>query len=187
MRIGGTKTMNPDWLLKYFDQISEAPNAIPHLRRFILDLAVRGKLVEQNPEDEPITALFEKIDRERTLTAKKDRRAEADLQEPLADQLCWEVPPTWRWRALADFVLFIDYRGKTPSKVNSGIRLIKAKNVRWGFIDLQPEEFVTESTYGVWMTRGLPHEGVLRSKIGILRPKNSECRFTTAERCPRRR
>ena len=45
--------MNPDWLLKHFDQISEAPDAVPRLRRFILDLAVRGKLVEQNPEDEP--------------------------------------------------------------------------------------------------------------------------------------
>jgi restriction endonuclease S subunit len=35
--------MNPDRLLQYFDQISEAPDAIPRLRRFVLDLAVRGK------------------------------------------------------------------------------------------------------------------------------------------------
>jgi hypothetical protein len=40
-------------LLALFDPISEAPDAIPRLRRFIPDLAVRGKLVEQNPEDEP--------------------------------------------------------------------------------------------------------------------------------------
>ncbi len=44
------RPMNPDWLLKHFDQISEAPDAVPRLRRFILDLAVRGKLVEQDPK-----------------------------------------------------------------------------------------------------------------------------------------
>jgi len=40
-------------LLEHFDRIAEAPDAVPRLRRFILDLAVRGKLVEQNPKDEP--------------------------------------------------------------------------------------------------------------------------------------
>ncbi len=45
-------------VLQYFDQISEAPDAIPRLRRFILDLAVRGKLVEQDPNDEPAAELL---------------------------------------------------------------------------------------------------------------------------------
>ena len=44
--------MNPTQLLQHFGRISEAPDAILHLRRFILDLAVRGKLVEQDPNDE---------------------------------------------------------------------------------------------------------------------------------------
>src|SRR4030067_2052326 len=52
------KAMNPDWLLKHFDQISEAPDAVPRLRRFILDLAVRGKLVEQDREDEQTKILL---------------------------------------------------------------------------------------------------------------------------------
>jgi type I restriction enzyme, S subunit len=37
--------MNPAQLLQHFDRISDAPDAIPRLRRFILDLAVQGKLV----------------------------------------------------------------------------------------------------------------------------------------------
>ena len=45
--------MNPECLLQHFDRISEAPDAIPRLRNFILDLAVRGKLVLQDPTDEP--------------------------------------------------------------------------------------------------------------------------------------
>ena len=49
--------MNASQLLKHFDRISEAPDAIPRLRSFILDLAVRGKLVDQNPNDEPAPEL----------------------------------------------------------------------------------------------------------------------------------
>ena len=44
--------MNAELLLAHFDRISDAPDAVPRLRRFLLDLAVRGKLVEQNPRDE---------------------------------------------------------------------------------------------------------------------------------------
>jgi type I restriction enzyme S subunit len=51
--------MNAPILLKHFDLISKAPDAIPRLRRFILDLAVRGKLVEQDPNDEPASELLE--------------------------------------------------------------------------------------------------------------------------------
>ena len=45
--------MNAEHLLAHFDRIADAPDAIPRLRRFILDLAVRGKLVPQDPNDEP--------------------------------------------------------------------------------------------------------------------------------------
>ena len=51
--------MNAEQLLQHFERISEAPDAIPRLRRFILDLAVRGKLVEQDPEDEPAELLLQ--------------------------------------------------------------------------------------------------------------------------------
>jgi type I restriction enzyme S subunit len=50
--------MNAERLLAQFERISEAPDAITRLRRSILDLAVRGKLVEQDPEDEPAEELL---------------------------------------------------------------------------------------------------------------------------------
>jgi len=53
--------MNAERLLQHFDRISEAPDAIPRLRRFILDLAVRGKLVEQDPSDEPAEELLKLV------------------------------------------------------------------------------------------------------------------------------
>jgi type I restriction enzyme S subunit len=52
----------------------------------------------------------------------------------------------------------IDYRGKTPRKVSSGIPLITAKIVKHGRIE-PPEEFVDEREYAAWMRRGIPVVG----------------------------
>ncbi len=62
--------MNPDGLLKHFDEISEAPDAVPRLRRFILDLAVRGKLVPQDQNDEPASALLKRTELEKAQLVK---------------------------------------------------------------------------------------------------------------------
>ena len=45
--------MNADRLLPLYDRVAETRDAVPRLRRFVLDLAVRGKLVAQDPADEP--------------------------------------------------------------------------------------------------------------------------------------
>ena len=54
--------MNADRLLAHYERIADAPDAVPRLRRFVLDLAVRGKLVEQDPNDEPAAELLKRID-----------------------------------------------------------------------------------------------------------------------------
>jgi type I restriction enzyme M protein len=74
-------------------------------------------------------------------------------------QIRLSLRPDWRSMPLGEICEFIDYRGKTPEKSRSGIPLITAKNVRWGFISKEPEEFVTEQTYEKWMTRGFPKRG----------------------------
>ena len=53
--------MNAKRLFAHYHQFADTPNAIFRLRRFVLDLAVRGKLVEQNPNDEPASALLQRI------------------------------------------------------------------------------------------------------------------------------
>jgi hypothetical protein len=57
----GTRPMNADLLLKHYERIADAPDTIAHLRRFILDLAVRGKLVPQDVTDEPASELLKRI------------------------------------------------------------------------------------------------------------------------------
>jgi type I restriction enzyme S subunit len=65
----------------------------------------------------------------------------------------------WSDHALGDLCRFIDYRGKTPRKTENGLRLITAKNVRMGFLNRYPEEFVSPDSYDAWMTRGIPQRG----------------------------
>lgn len=62
----------------------------------------------------------------------------------------------WREYLLEDVIeKFIDYRGKTPDKKDSGIPLVTAKIVKAGKI-LPPNEFIAPEDYDSWMTRGLP-------------------------------
>lgn len=51
---------------------------------------------------------------------------------------------------------FIDYRGQSPPKSEAGIPLLTAKNVKKGYLSISPEEYLLESEYENWMTRGYP-------------------------------
>jgi type I restriction enzyme S subunit len=67
--------------------------------------------------------------------------------------------PSWTAVPLAQHVKFVVYRGKTPPKREQGVRLITAKNVKMGFVQRSPEEYVDPAAYDDWMTRGLPRHG----------------------------
>lgn len=64
--------------------------------------------------------------------------------------------PSSTKKSIALLTDYIDYRGKTPKKTEYGIPLITAKNVRKGYVDEEPREFISEDLYDDWMTRGLP-------------------------------
>ena len=50
----------------------------------------------------------------------------------------------------------IDYRGKPPPKAESGVPLITAKNVRFGWLDMTADEYIEADAYDSWMTKGIP-------------------------------
>jgi type I restriction enzyme S subunit len=55
---------------------------------------------------------------------------------------------------------FVDYRGKTPEKGESGVPLVTARNIKYGHIDFSlSQEFIPEDDYDEWMVRGLPEIG----------------------------
>jgi type I restriction enzyme S subunit len=55
--------------------------------------------------------------------------------------------------------MLIDYRGKTPPKSDTGVKLITAKVIKDGRIDRSRLEYISEATYEAWMRRGLPRKG----------------------------
>jgi type I restriction enzyme, S subunit len=65
----------------------------------------------------------------------------------------------WQSKQLGELCRFIDYRGKTPEKTASGLRLITAKNVKMGYLQETPMEYVAPESYDAWMTRGIPKMG----------------------------
>src|SRR5512137_1166941 len=89
--------MNPEHLLQHFDRISNAPDAVPRLRRFILDLAVRGKLVEQDPNDEPASQLLERIQAEKHQLAKEGalKHSRSPVPAPL-ENLTFGLQTGWQ-------------------------------------------------------------------------------------------
>ena len=92
---------------------------------------------------------------------KQKKSVEELLEEALVpeEEQPYKVPENWVWVRLGSITKFIDYRGKTPKKTESGIRLITAKNVRRGYIQDEPKEFIDEKEYYSWMTRGIPNVG----------------------------
>ena len=102
--------MNADRLLAHYERIADAPDAVPHLRRFILDLAVRGKLVEQDPNDEPASELLERIAAEK---ARLVKAGEVRRRKPVVsiDQVGrrFALPLGWSSTRLAFIAECLDY------------------------------------------------------------------------------
>jgi type I restriction enzyme S subunit len=71
------------------------------------------------------------------------------------------VPEGWKISHIRRIISkFVDYRGKTPEKVESGVRLITARNIKNGQIDFSlSEEFMKNEDYESWMVRGFPEIG----------------------------
>lgn len=64
------------------------------------------------------------------------------------------------FKALGEVCDYVDYRGKTPKKVENGIYLVTAKNIKRGFIDYEvSKEYISENDYDEVMRRGLPKIG----------------------------
>ncbi len=87
---------------------------------------------------------------------------------------------------LGDVCQFIDYRGKTPTKTEIGIPLITAKNVKKGYIQKEPEEFISPDDFETWMTRGIPKKGdvliTTEAPLGNVAQINTDKRIALAQR-----
>ncbi|EHW0694172.1 restriction endonuclease subunit S [Vibrio parahaemolyticus] len=115
-------------------------------------------------------------------------------QSVLASAVSGKLTEEWRGGAkfdviesmLVELAKFIDYRGKTPKKTDSGVPLITAKNIKPGYISRTPEEFIAEDDYDGWMTRGFPKVGDIlmttEAPLGNVALIDIEEKFALAQR-----
>jgi len=129
--------MNPDLFFHHFHRLADAPDAIPRLRRFILDLAVRGKLVDQDPRDEPASELLKRIQAEKTRLVKAGKLKSSGAPLQLNDEeLPFSAPSRWCWTRLATISYRIHY-GFTASANHSlkDIRLLRITDIQNNSVD----------------------------------------------------
>lgn len=114
------------------------------------------------PEQKRIAAILDKADAIRRKRQQAIQLADEFLRSVFLDMFGEYVTADGYAEAdkakIRDLVDYIDYRGKTPTKSESGIPLITAKNVKKGFVDVEPREYTPAENYEAWMTRGLPQE-----------------------------
>ena len=105
-------------LLSNLDLLATAPGGVARLRELILTLAVQGKLVPQDPADEPASRLLLKIRAEKDrLMAEGKIKRDKPLAEIAEDEKPFELPMGWAFCRLGDLLLSIR-SGGTPSKQN---------------------------------------------------------------------
>ncbi|QDV63390.1 restriction endonuclease subunit S [Crateriforma conspicua] len=172
---------SPEWqeavrqntgLKPFFDNLEsfvELPEGVEKLRDLVLELAVRGKTVAQNHDDEPANSALERIKSEQTaLVESKDiRKPKKTL--PI-DEVPFAVPNGWAWTRLGDVCFVItDGVHKTPTYVSEGVPFLSIKDISSGKLDFSSTRYVTREAHEKMIERCHPKRGdLLFTRIGTL-------------------
>ena len=159
------------------------------LRQKILDLAIRGKLVPQDPNDEPAAVLLERIRAEKLQMVKDGKLKPKDIKNDtiiykgddnlhyekfsdgtvkcIEDEIPFEVPEGWCWTRLGS--VFFTVTGSTPSTKDTSLYGIDYPFYKPTDLDAGYKVFKSESTVsekGYRSGRSLPPHSVLVTCIG---------------------
>ena len=131
----------------HFDLLLDRPQAVDAFEQTILQLAVRGLLVPQDPSDEPVSVLLQKV------RAEKDRlilEGKIKLDKPLTtiedEEKQFEAPIGWEWVRVADVVEMLNgYAFKSEWFKTAGTRLLRNLNISHGYADWSQSVFIDAS------------------------------------------
>lgn len=134
-------------------ELTHQLDLVKKLRQQLLQDAVQGKLVEQNPKDEPASVLLKKIKSEKEkLIAEKNpstslrARKEKELPPIKPEEIPFEIPENWVWCRLGEITEI--KRGKSPVYAETGIsKILNQKCVRWYELDLEHSKLISEIWY----------------------------------------
>ncbi|MBQ3190021.1 MAG: restriction endonuclease subunit S [Bacteroides sp] len=122
------------------------------LRQKILDLAIHGKLVPQDPNDEPASVLLERIRTEKERLVKEGKIKKSKVSKtsdtPHYENVPFEVPSSWKWTTLGHIGIW--QSGGTPSRSNKSyyggnIPWLKTGDLNDGLITDIPESITEEA------------------------------------------
>jgi type I restriction enzyme, S subunit len=107
-------------LEKHFDTAFAAPDGIKKLRELILTLAMQGKLVPQDPNDQPVSELLKAIEVEKQRLVKEGKiKQPKPLPEIKPEEVPYELPKGWIWMRLGSLAQSIDYGTSMKSNDDS--------------------------------------------------------------------
>ena len=154
-RLDSDAGMNAERLLTHFDRIADTPDAVPRLRRFILDLAVRGKLVLQDSNDEPASELLKRVAAEKVRLVKVGKIKKRERE--VLSAVCRTAIPVedisgWVWVRLGEVSITIT-KGSTPTSyghayTTEGVNFVRVESIKDGL--LLPENvtrFIANETH----------------------------------------
>ena len=119
------------------------------LKKSILQEAIEGRLVPQDPNDEPASVLLDKIRKEKARLVKEGKLKKKDLEEkPISeDEIPFEIPESWEWCRMLDIITFINGRAyKREELLDKGkYKVLRVGNFftndSWYYSDFElPEE-----------------------------------------------
>ena len=122
------------------------------LRQKILDLAIHGKLVPQDPNDEPASVLLERIkaEKERLIKEGKIKRSKKSAKTsdtPHYENVPFEVPESWVWCKFQDCMDVRDGTHDSPKYTQEGYPLITSKDFKNGQFDFSKTRYISEVDY----------------------------------------
>ena len=117
--------MTLETFFEKFDQLADTPNAVSRMRRFILDLAVRGKLVAQNPDDEPADELLKRVRTEKERLVMSGEIKKQELLPPVEeDSIPSLLPSGWSLTQLGDVAVCLDYMREPINGSERDLRIV---------------------------------------------------------------
>ena len=148
---------------QHFDLLAGRPEAIDALEQTLLQLAVRGLLVPQDPQDEPASALLQKIRTEKDRLIATGQIKQGKPLPPITDEeKPFELPVGWEWGRLEQLsIAIVDCPHSTPKFVESGRLCLDTNSFKQGVLLPHKLRFVDESTFVERNARLAPQPGDL--------------------------
>lgn len=128
----------------HFDLLLDRPSSVDALEQTILQLAVRGLLVPQDPSDEPASVLLQKIRTEKDhLIAQGKIKRDKPLPLITDEEKPFELPQGWEWVRLQQAYDVRDGTHDTPKYQATGFPLVTSKNIYGGVLDLSDVKLIS--------------------------------------------